>query len=100
MNVLPCPGVLTSLISPPSSVASSRLIARPEAGAAVLAAGAGVGLLERLEDQPLLLRRDADAGVGDLDGDGALARTAAPDDRATSRSVTGCTRIVDLALRR
>ena len=29
MNVLPWPGVLTSLISPPSSVASSRLIARP-----------------------------------------------------------------------
>ena len=43
-----------------------------EAGAAVLAAGAGVGLLERLEDQPLLLGRDADAGVGDLDRDRAL----------------------------
>ena len=55
-----------------------------EAGAAVLAAGAGVGLLERLEDQLLLLRRDADAGVGDLERDGALARTAAPDGRATS----------------
>jgi hypothetical protein len=29
VNVLPWPGALTSLISPPSSVASSRLMARP-----------------------------------------------------------------------
>jgi hypothetical protein len=34
-----------------------------QAGAAVFAAGAGVGLLERLEDELLLFRRDADAGV-------------------------------------
>src|SRR5262249_6472528 len=34
-----------------------------EAGAAVLAAGAAVRLLERLEDDLLLVRRDADAGV-------------------------------------
>jgi len=39
-----------------------------QAGAAVFAAGAGVGLLERLEDDLLLLRRDADAGVRDLEG--------------------------------
>ena len=39
-----------------------------QAGAAVFARGAGVGLLEGLEDEPLLLRRDADAGV--LDGEG------------------------------
>ena len=38
-----------------------------QAGAAVLARGAGIGLLEGLEDEPLLLRRDADAGV--LDGE-------------------------------
>ena len=30
---------------------------------------AGVGLLERLEDEPLLLRRDTDAGVLDGEGD-------------------------------
>ena len=60
-------------ISPPSRSASSRLIARPRPGAAVLAAGARVGLLERLEDQPLLLRRDADAGVGDRERDRRLA---------------------------
>ena len=35
----------------------------PEAGAAVAAAGRAVGLLEGLEDQRQLVRRDADAGV-------------------------------------
>ena len=35
----------------------------PEAGAAVAAARRAVGLLERLEDQPQLVGRDADAGV-------------------------------------
>src|SRR6185436_21167554 len=35
----------------------------PEAGAAVLAAGGPVGLLEWLEDDPVLLRIDPDAGV-------------------------------------
>src|SRR5205807_2265156 len=34
-----------------------------EAGAAVLAARAAVGLLERLEDDLLLVRRDADARI-------------------------------------
>src|SRR6185369_10691390 len=40
-----------------------------EAGAADLAAGRGVGLLERFEDDLLLLGRDADAGIGDFEGD-------------------------------
>ena len=40
-----------------------------QAGAAVFAAGAGVGLLERLEDDLLLLQRNADAGVGHFEGD-------------------------------
>src|SRR5205814_7746745 len=39
-----------------------------ETGAAVFAAGAGIGLLEGLEDDLLLLHRNADAGVGDLEG--------------------------------
>ena len=42
---------------------------KAEAGAAIFAAGAGVGLLERLEDQFLFLQRNADAGVGHLEGD-------------------------------
>ena len=44
----------------PGELAADR---ETEAGAAVLAAGAAVGLLERLEDDLLLVRRDADAGV-------------------------------------
>ena len=44
-----------------------------QAGAAVFARRAGVGLLECLEDEPLLLRRDADAGVLDRKGDDLLA---------------------------
>ena len=42
---------------------------KAEAGAAIFAAGAGVGLLERLEDQLLLFQRNADAGIGHLEGD-------------------------------
>ena len=40
-----------------------------QAGAAVLAAGARVGLLERLEDDLQLVRRDADAGVAHRERD-------------------------------
>src|ERR1051325_1720140 len=40
-----------------------------EAGAAVFAAGAAVGLLEGLEDDLLFLRGDADAGVADRESD-------------------------------
>src|SRR5262245_34306194 len=39
-----------------------------EAGTAVLAAGAGVRLLKRLEDDLLLFQRNADARIGDLEG--------------------------------
>ena len=41
----------------------------PEPGAAVLAACASIGLLERLEYDPLLFWGDPDAGVGNLNGD-------------------------------
>ena len=50
-----------------------------QARAAVFAAGAGVGLLERLEDQLLFFRRDADARVADGKGNDVLARCSAPD---------------------
>src|SRR5207245_2532631 len=43
-----------------------------EARAAVLARSRAVGLLERLEDDLLLLGRDADAGVAHLEGDDML----------------------------
>ena len=47
---------------------------KAEAGAAELAGRAGVGLLELVEDAGLLLRRDADAGVANLEHDLAGAR--------------------------
>ena len=47
---------------------------QPEAGAAVFAGRAGVGLLEGLENESLLLRRDADAGVLDREGDHLVER--------------------------
>src|SRR6266404_3224773 len=43
-----------------------------QSGAAVLAARAAVRLLERLEDDLLLLERDADAGIGDREGEDRL----------------------------
>ncbi len=88
------PGVLTRRISPPSSVASSRLIARPRPVPPYLRLGAGVGLLERLEDQLLLLGRDADAGVADGERDDRRRDAAAPDDRGDQPSVT-CATVID-----
>ena len=41
---------------------------KAQARAAEFAAGAGVRLLERFKNDPLLLGRDADAGVADLKG--------------------------------
>ena len=38
-----------------------------QSGAAVLAAGPGIGLLERLEDEPLLFQGNANAGIRDGD---------------------------------
>jgi hypothetical protein len=42
-----------------------------EAGAAVAAAGAGVGLMERFKNDPLLVKRNADARVVNLKGNHA-----------------------------
>ena len=69
MKVLPSPGALSSRISPPSSRAISRLIERPRPVPPYLRLVRAVGLLERLEDDLLLVRRDADAGVGHREGD-------------------------------
>ena len=48
---------------------------QPKPGAAVVAAGAGVGLLECLEDESLLLARDANARVGNFEGDRRRSRS-------------------------
>ena len=69
MNVLPSPGLLRSCISPPSRFDSSRLIASPRPVPPYLPVRACVRLLKRFEDDPLLLRRDADAGIRDLERD-------------------------------
>ena len=84
MNTLPAPGALTSRISPPSSLDSSRLIARPRPVPPYLRLVRAVGLLERLEDDLLLVGRDADAGVAHREGDHALGARRAPRPRATS----------------
>ena len=48
---------------------------KTQARAAVFAGGSGVRLLESLEDQSLLLRSDADAGVGYGEGHHLLSHT-------------------------
>ena len=93
MNVLPWPGVLTSLISPPSSVRQLAADGEAEAGAAVLAARAGVGLLERLEDQRCFSAAMPMPVSLTSNGDGCLARTASTGDRSSSRRRRDCTRI-------
>ena len=63
VNVLPSPGCAGQ---PDFAAEQARDFAadrQAQARAAVLAAGATVGLLERFEDDLLLLRRNADAGV-------------------------------------
>ena len=69
--MLPTPGVAAQLNLAAEQAGQLAADGEAEAGAAVLAAGAGVGLLERLEDDALLLGRDADAGVRHLEGDDA-----------------------------
>jgi hypothetical protein len=58
----------------------NSLLIDAEACAAVLAAGAAVGLLEGLEDQVLLVRRNADSGVAH--GEGHASRQVRPDSEA------------------
>src|SRR3989442_9980304 len=71
----------------PRQLATDR---EPEPGAAVLAAGAAVGLLERLEDDSLLVGRDADAGIADREGHRArVARRDAQAHGALLRELEG-----------
>ena len=69
MKVLPFPGLAREADLAAQQRRQLAADRQAEAGAAVLAAGARVGLLERLEDQLLLLGRDADAGVRDRERD-------------------------------
>ena len=63
MNVLPLPWRAVQADFAAEQVRQLAADRQSQAGAAVLAARAGVGLLERLEDDFLLVGRDADAGV-------------------------------------
>ena len=56
-----------------------------QAGSAVLAAGAGVGLLEGLEDDALFFGRNADAGIGNFERDHRAGAGEDRDDRRSSR---------------
>src|SRR5262249_18285967 len=48
---------------------------KSEPGTAILAAGAGVGLLKRFEDDALLFSRDADTGVRNFESDHTVRGT-------------------------
>ena len=83
MNVLPLSGRAAQLDFAAQQVGQFAADRQAQAGAAVLAAGAGIGLLEGLEDDSLLFRRDADAGVGHLE---RHHRSRASQDRMIARS--------------
>ena len=69
MNVLPLSGRAAQLNFAAQQTGQFAADGQAQTGAAVFAAGAGVCLLERLEDDALLLRRNADARIGDFEGD-------------------------------
>src|SRR5215813_13782369 len=64
VNTEPLPGSLATVTSPPIMRASLREMARAKACPAVAARGEGIGLGEILKQFCLLLRRHADAGIG------------------------------------
>ena len=65
VKLLPAPGMLSTRTVPPSACVSRMHDVEPEPDAAVTPAVGAVGLAEHLEDDAELLRRNADAGVGD-----------------------------------
>ncbi len=76
LKIEPLPGCDFTLIVPPIASISLRVIARPEAGAAVLAGRRAVRLREGFEQRRRDVGRHADAGVldHDLHGDRAALR--------------------------
>ena len=77
-NVVPRPSSLSTAIRLPCSSTSFLLIAKPEAGAAVLQADVVAGLREVVEDVRQPVRRDPDPGVGDPEIDRYGLRRPAP----------------------
>ena len=82
--MLPFPGSAAQLDFAAEQVGQFAADGEAQAGSAVLAAGAGIGLLEGLEDDALFLRRNADAGIGDFERD---HRTGAGEDGMIVRSI-------------
>ena len=68
-KVEPAPGWLSSVMRPPMRLTMRSLMLEPEAGAAIVAGDALVGLLEFAENALLRLGRDADAGVAHQETD-------------------------------
>jgi hypothetical protein len=75
----------TIQMRPPWASTIAREMARPQAAAAVAARGAIGALLEGLEDPLAVGRRDARAGVGDLDLDARAGARGADGDAAVGR---------------
>ena len=65
VKVEPLPGMLSTLQLAAEQARDLAADRQAEAGAAIFAAGGAVGLLERFEDQLLLVLGNADAGIGD-----------------------------------
>ncbi len=72
MKELPSPGELDQPDFPAQQRGQFAGNGQAQARAAVFAARARIGLLERLKDQFLLFRRDADARVADFKRDDIL----------------------------
>src|SRR5947209_976460 len=70
----------------PRNLAADR---QAEAGAAVLAAGRAVGLLERLEDVPQFVGCDSDPGVGDREREDGRLRVVQRRYAEAQRAVRG-----------
>ena len=66
-KVLPWPGVLLTVMSPPSSGSQAFADGQSEAGAAESPAGRRIGLHEGAEDRSDLVGRHADAGIDHVD---------------------------------
>ena len=81
VNVLPTPGALSTLRSPPMSRAWARLMARPRP--VPPARAPAFELLERLEHPREVLLRDADPRVRDDDLDEVASSATALDDAVT-----------------
>ena len=74
VNVLPCPGALDRRISPPSSLDSSRLMARPRPVPPYLRLVEPSACWKASKMICCLSLRDADAGVGHGEGQHLLRR--------------------------